>query len=324
MIRKPWFVFDNVTDTWVDKIPVNSNIQITDDSALADGSGSVYLINVHDITGLGGATKIEDLLALPLQWTAITTPHGFIAEDTGATFEPNVTKTDFFEYSITQTSNIQPMLNAKPGDTGTIVIHKNPSTVLTWDASYDFPLGLPIIDKVTNIFEYKALNIGTSQKITMDFVQDDEYSVMFTFTGTFPTITGTFETSTDGITYATGGADPFVRSNDITHIQFAADTTSVSLANIDNILDFSNMFNGCTLLTDIDTSNVDFSPGSGAITTDNMFNGCTALTCHGNIDTSSAASTATMYTGCGVLTSPNATDQASIEAGKNWTSPGCP
>ncbi len=94
MIRKPWFTFDNVLDIGVDSIPVDSNVQISDDSALADGSGDPKLINVIDITGLGPATTIADLLLLTAQWVGIGGDCGDIDGGAAATVYTTVQEVD--------------------------------------------------------------------------------------------------------------------------------------------------------------------------------------------------------------------------------------
>ncbi len=110
MIRKPIFTFDNTTDLWVDRIPLNSNVQITDDSNPSDGSGSVKFINVHDITGLTAAMSIQDLLDLPLQWTEIGAPErGGIAWDAAVNYSKGdmvVNLSDFATYKCNMNNNL--------------------------------------------------------------------------------------------------------------------------------------------------------------------------------------------------------------------------
>ncbi len=72
MQRLPTLVFDDVTSGDLNKIFLNANVQIKDDSALADGSGGPMYITVIDITNLGGTiATIADLLAAPTQWVTI-------------------------------------------------------------------------------------------------------------------------------------------------------------------------------------------------------------------------------------------------------------
>ena len=309
MQRLPWLVFDNLASGDLNKIFLNANVHIKD-----AGSGLPMYITVIDLTNLDGTiVTIADLLAATTQWLEMfPDPHGYINEDAGANFIPDAKSKDFFEYSVTQDSNIDEMINTEPGESGTIVIHKNPSLVLTWDASYNFPLGAPVMERVTNVFEYKVLN----NKIIMDFVQDDQYLVMFSFTGSFPVIDGTYETSPDGITYVAGGTDMYVRSNDITKVNFNNDNTMVSIANMEGITSCASMFAGFSI--PVNTNNINFSEVTNF---NNMFANFTG-TCHGNIDTTLAPNN-NMYGGS-ILTSPTTSEQSSIMSGINWVSPGCP
>ncbi len=73
MQRLPWLVFDNLLSEGLDKIFLNANVHIIDDSVLADGSGSSKYITIISIADLGGTiTTIADLLATS-QWQSITT-----------------------------------------------------------------------------------------------------------------------------------------------------------------------------------------------------------------------------------------------------------
>ncbi len=72
MQRLPWLVFDNLASTDLDKIFLNSNVHIKDDSVLADGSGGPKYITVIDLTNLGGTiATIADLLAATTQWIGL-------------------------------------------------------------------------------------------------------------------------------------------------------------------------------------------------------------------------------------------------------------
>ncbi len=74
MTRYPWMVFQNTASTELDKIPLNGNLQIIDDSALADGTGGPKYITVIDLTTCVAGNTIADLLAAPTEWLEISSP----------------------------------------------------------------------------------------------------------------------------------------------------------------------------------------------------------------------------------------------------------
>ncbi len=95
MQRLPWLVFDNRLSGDLEKIFLNAIVQIKDDSALSDGSGSTLYITVIDLTNLGGAiATIDDLLTATTQWSYMFSgsgEKGGVLYDTATSYVPGDT-----------------------------------------------------------------------------------------------------------------------------------------------------------------------------------------------------------------------------------------
>ncbi len=109
--------------------------------------------------------------------------HGYI-DSASNMFVPDLTTTDFFDYTMTNHAKIQPPLGLEVGKLGTLFLRQdsvggwNP----LWSANYQFPDAPPIIDltpNALNVFNYKATSTNT---ILLEFVANTSPTTITTTT----------------------------------------------------------------------------------------------------------------------------------------------
>ncbi len=317
MQRLPTLVFDNVNSGDLDKIFLNANVQIKDDSALADGSGGPMYITVIDITNLGGSiATIADLLVATTQWVAIgKTPHGYIAETGQAVYEPDISKGDYFEYTLDQNSTINEPINGKTGDTGTIQVNQSVTTdgyIVTWGYFYRSPNAAPVMNtdkKWVHIFKYTFMTDGT---IHMEFVSSFGRPVIFRMLVTSTSMPGvTSSMGTLAVVDNLDGTYEVTSSDKITDFAFGANKADVTEFDIqmgENLNSLNGMCSGMSALTSAVTSSSD----TVMITDFNsIFKDCILLECISGLNTTNAVDALAktdMFTNCPALVNPTAAE----------------
>lgn len=141
--NKPFIVFNAGTDTGVDKIPLNSYVQIHN-----DGSGNSRLIYVTSVSGLNDSSTITDLLALTANYDSVLLneiPDSLSAldlvSDTTPVLGGNLDADDFVIDDVTLKGKSNALIDAGSISTNTTIdfsTNKVQKVTVTADVQLDF------------------------------------------------------------------------------------------------------------------------------------------------------------------------------------------
>ena len=272
-----------------------------------------------------------------------TTIVGSIRETGLLSYNPDVSQNNYFEYTITNDSDIGMPVDFKFGKSGTIVIVMDTigGHTITFDSAYHFIGGPVTIDNTPNAVNTFKYTIQGLNSIIIEelhsFVPSDYFVMKFETDGNVEfTSTANFEFTSTGSNWNsninkvwTPISGTYIVRSDVAMDSFKVTLNPTGLIGdviIEGIgtTDTDLMFRGCTEITSVDMTRFRMNSVTDV---DNMFKNCTSLTCISSMDTTGSNGGATIFNGCTSLIRPNAPEITTLEAapGTSWTNPvSCP